>query len=349
LSLVRFGVLFTLLIILVANATRAAAQEAPRPKASPTPDRGEEIDDVIRVDITLVTVPVRVMDRNGKYVPDMRQEEFRVFEDGVEQQLAYFAPVESAFTIVLMIDVSDSTERSLKDIKKAAYSFIAQLRENDEVIIITFDNRLTALNQPTSDREALRTILDGIRPGGGTRIYDVLDVVFRRLLNQIKGRKAVVLFTDGVDIDSLATAGQILHRAEESEALIYTVRYNTYGAIKEKIRAANTSSPVPIIGAEKGSREEDYIAARAFLNGLADKTGALMYETRDIRKLDEGFAQIAAELRWQYSLGYYPSAPGEPGQRRKIKVRVSRSNLGVRARSSYVYDRDTRAQPIREK
>ena len=330
-------VLFTFLILIVANAISVRAQQPPAPKATPTPEPGEEVDDVVRVNTTLVTVPVRVLDRDGKYVPDMRQQEFQVFENGIEQQLAYFAPVESPFTIVLMIDISDSTESNLQEIKQAALAFMDQLRSGDEVIIITFDNRPIALNQPTNDREALRRLIDGLRPGKGTRLYDALDIVFKRLLHQIKGRKAIVLFTDGVDIDSRASAREILRRAEETEVLIYSVRYNTYYAIKEKIRKANADSPRAIIAVEKGSREEDYAQGRTFLKSIADKTGAEMYETSDPRKLATAFAQIADELRWQYSLGYYPTVPGEPGQKRTIEVRVSREKVSVRARSSYVY------------
>lgn len=333
----RLSLLFTLLLI--ANAISAGAQQAPPPTTKPTPEVGEEIDpgDVVRVNTTLVTVPVRVLDRNGKYVPDMLENEFQVFEDGVEQRLAHFAPVEAPFTIVLMIDISDSTQSNLKEIKEAALAFMTQLRSNDEVILITFDKRPVALNQPTTDRAQLQTFINGLVPGSGTRLYDSLDTVFKRLLPQIKGRKAIVLFTDGVDIDSRNTAGQLLRRAEEIEGLIYSVRYNTYGAVREKIRKANESSPVTIFAAEKGSREEDYTAGRAFLNGLAIKTGAEMYETSDPRKLSEAFARIAEELRWQYSLGYYPTNPGNQGDKRKIKVRISRPNLSVRARSSYIY------------
>lgn len=331
-------VLFTA-FILAANAAIASAQATPSPPATPSPDPVKEDLDVVRINTTLVTVPVRVMDRNGKYVPDMRREEFRLFEEGVEQQLAYFAPVQSPFIVVFMIDNSDSTESSLNDIKKAALAFIGQLRPDDEVIIITFDSRVAALGQPTADREVLRKMIESIRPGSGTRLYDAMDRVFKRLLNQIQARKAVVLFTDGVDVDSRVTAEQTLHDAEETDALIYSVRYDTYAAITEKLRAANSSLPLPVLGSGKGSRQEGYALARAYLKGLADKSGARMYETSDPRELLKAFALIAEELRWQYSLGYYPVTLGQPGQRRKIKVRVGDPKLVVRARSSYVYDR----------
>ncbi len=307
------------------------------PKAAATPP-SDEIgpDDVIRIETNLVTVPVRVRDQKGRYIADMQAEEFQIFEEGVEQQVAFFAPVESPFTVILMLDISDSTESSLKDIKQAAFSFISQLRADDSVIIIVFDSRLNVLAQPTSDREELRRLLEGINPGGGTRLYDALDLIARRLLPQIKERKSIVLFTDGVDIDSRATADESLRKMEESDAIIYCVHYDTYAAIAEKMRKANSSSPVSIVS-DKGTRREDYALARRYLNRLADRNGGHRYEARNPKKLATAFSLIAEELRWQYSVGYYPSARGEAGTRRRINVRVTRPRVDVNARESYVY------------
>ena len=319
--------LLLLITLLIVNVDHVSAQQI---------DPG----DVIRVTTTLVTVPVRVMDHTGKYVPDMREEEFRVFEDGVEQRLAYFAPVATPFTIILMLDISESTHSTLKEIKDAALNFISQLRPDDEVIIITFDNRVNAIDQPTTDRDALRRMIEGIQPGGGTRLFDALDLVFKRLLHQIKRRKAIVLFTDGVDVESRKTAGEIMQAAEELDTLIYSARYDTYDAIREKIRRANNSSPstLPTVTSTKGTAE-DYRMARLFLKSLAEKTGGNMYEGRDPQKLEKAFAMIAEELRWQYSLGYYPTAPPIPGQQRRIRVVMNRPRVVVHARSRYTHKR----------
>ena len=324
-------VLFTLGGILLC-ATSSVSGQTPKP----TPP-GDEIDpgDVIRITTNLVTTPVRVINDGRRYVHDMRAEEFRIFEEGVEQQVAFFAPVESPFTVLLMLDISDSTESSLKDIKEAAFTFISQLKPNDSVIIAVFDSGLNVLAQPTSDRQELRALLDGIKPGKGTRLYDALDLISKLLLPQIKERKAIVLFTDGVDIDSRITAGASLRKWEESDALIYTIHYNTYFAVAEKIRKANSSLPHQVI-ASSASRS-DYDAAHRYLNLLADRTGGRMYEADDTKKLTEAFTLIADELRWQYTLGYYPNPTPEVGQRRRIKVRVARKGVLVYARDSYTY------------
>ena len=326
---------------LVAGQSQAVQDEsvvAQTPKPTPTPPPDEVgPDDVIRITTNLVTIPVRVIDEKGRYVHDMRAEEFRIFEEGVEQQLAFFAPAESPFTVLLMLDVSESTESSLKEIKDAAFTFISQLRPHDSVILAVFDSRLNVLAQPTNDRNELKALLDKVKPGRGTRLYDIVDLIAKRLLPQIKDRKAIVLFTDGVDIDSRKTASESLRRVEETDAIIYSIHYNTYAAVVEELRKANSALPRQTIAAEKGSRQEDYEQGHRYLSWLADKTGGRMYKASDTKKLDEAFSLIADELRWQYSVGYYPSATGEAGERRRIKVRVARKRVVVRARDSYIY------------
>lgn len=315
------------------------------PNSTPTPPPEEiEPGDIIRITTNLVAVPVRVLDRHGKYISDVRREEFQIFEEGVEQQIAFFAPVESPFTVLLMLDTSESTESSLKEIKDAAFSFISHLRHDDSIIIITFDGRLNVLAQPTSDREELRKLLDSIKPGRGTRIYDAVDLIGKRLLPQIKGRKAIVLFTDGVDIDSRATAPQSLKRVEESDAVVYCIQYNTYAAMADKIRRANSSLPRPTLAVEKGSRPEDYALARNYLHRLADQTGGRRYEAGNSKQMLSAFALIGEELRWHYSVGYYPLVPGQPGEQRRIKVRVARQGVDVHARESYIYKREADSQ-----
>lgn len=305
----------------------------PAPKPTPPAEPKEDLD-VVTVDTNLVTVPLRVRNQKGSYVSDMRAEEFRVFEDGVEQQLAYFAPVDSPFTVSLMLDVSDSTQSSLGQIKEAAIAFINQLRADDEVIIIHFDGVLNVVGQPSSDRAVLRAMIEQVPSGSGTRLYDAVDKVLTRLLTQIKGRKAVVLFTDGVDVDSRTKAEQTLREAEAGEALIYSVYYDTREAMREEL----LGGPVPysVLKSRTTYLNSVYAAARRYLDSLAQKTGARMYPASNPAKMAVAFASIAAGLRAQYSLGYYPANPPQPGQRRRIKIQVTRPRVEVDARDTYL-------------
>jgi Ca-activated chloride channel homolog len=185
--------------------------------------------DIIRVNTTLVSIPVSVTDRNGKYIPDLRKENFRIWEDGTEQQVAYFASTEKPFTVALVIDTSGSVREKLRDIQDAAMAFIDQLRADDRVMVISFDDKIRVLTQPTSDRYVLRGAVEQVRPGSGTRLYDVVDQIINQYFRNIEGRKAMVLFTDGVDTTSKhATYEKTVAEAEEFDALIYPIEFDTF-------------------------------------------------------------------------------------------------------------------------
>jgi Mg-chelatase subunit ChlD len=203
-----------------------------KPESTKSKDAGpEEVSagDIVRVDTTLVSLPVSVMDRDGKYIPNLGKEDFRVWEDGVEQRVAYFASTEKPFTVALVIDTSASTRYKLEEIQDAAISFVNQLRPDDRVLVVSFDDKIRGVQeQPTSDRAALRNAILQTKIGSGTKLYEAVDQVINRL-NHIEGRKAIVLFTDGVDTTSKhATYERTVSEAEELDALIYPVEYDTY-------------------------------------------------------------------------------------------------------------------------
>ena len=204
-----------------------------QPPAEKQKDAGpEEVGegDVVKVDTTLVSVPVSVMDRDGKFIPNLSQSDFHIWEDGVEQRVAYFASTEKPFTVALMIDTSGSTRFKLEEIQDAAISFVNQLRADDKVMIISFSDKIRYLSPPTSDRNRLREAIMRTEPGSGTRLYDAVDEVINQHFNHIEGRKAIVLFTDGVDTTSRqGTYESTVRDAEELDALIYPVEYDTFG------------------------------------------------------------------------------------------------------------------------
>jgi Ca-activated chloride channel homolog len=202
-----------------------------RPASTSSKDAGpEEVGegDVVRVETTLVSIPVSVTDRDGKYIPNLTKDDFHIWEDGVEQRVAYFASTEKPFTVALLIDTSGSTRFKLEEIQDAAIAFVNQLRPDDRVLVVSFDDKIRGVqNQPTNDRSALRNAILQTRIGSGTKLYEAVDQVINRL-NSIEGRKAIVLFTDGVDTTSKhATYESTVRDAEEIDALIYPVEYDT--------------------------------------------------------------------------------------------------------------------------
>lgn len=317
--------------------------------------QGETIEgDVLRIDTTLVTVPFSVKDRNGRYIPDLTRGDFRVFEEGVEQKITYFATIDQPFTVVLLMDTSGSTNFRLDEIQDAAISFVRQLRAEDRVMVVAFDDRIDVLSEPTNDFEKLTKAIRRTRTGGGTRLYDAVDQVINKHLTRITGRKAIVLFTDGVDTtSSRASYESTVRQAEELDALIYPISYNTSNGLGSvggpqqlplpggrggiSINVPFPRMPGTTGGGGGGASTGDYRRAGAYLQELAQRTGGRVYSGDSVLGLSQAFAWVAEELRRQYSLGYYPSPQGQEGQRRQIKVRVSQPNLVVTARDSYIY------------
>jgi Ca-activated chloride channel family protein len=342
-----FLALMTCATVLCAQTASSTPVQSAMPanKARVSEDSRDE--DIVRVSTTLVSVPVSVLDKNGRYVPHLGQEDFRIYEDGVEQQIAHFSAVEKPFTIALLLDTSGSTRLRRKDIQSAAIAFIDQLRPDDRVIVISFGDSVEVLTEATGNREVLRNAILQAESGNGTHVYDAVDFVINQRLNhRIPGRKAAILFTDGVDnVSRRATYASNLHDAEEGEALIYPVQYDTFAEETTVVAMPGILNPrVPAGVVTKrtivyppGFGPKDYERARAYLRELAKKTGARSYHAMDPRSLTEAFSSIAEELRWQYSLGYYPTTLAQAGQRRQLRVKVNRRDLNVRARSSYIY------------
>jgi len=344
-----------------ANGTRSS-----HPSGQPSTAEGpEEVEagDIIKVNTTLVTLPVSVLDRDGRYVPNLRKEDFRLWEDGVEQQVAFFSSVDKPFSVVLMIDTSGSTRFRLEDIQDAAIAFTNQLRTDDRVMIVSFDDQVRVLSEFTSDRGRLRDAIRRTRPGDGTKLYEAVDMVMNQQLSNVSGRKAIVLFTDGVDTTSRhASYASNVRDAEELDALIYPVQYDTYmdmsggnggggwpgssrvpsspvGVLIQILGGINRGGRGPIRGGGgPGTSRHDYEVANRYLHELADKTGARSYQADSTQNLSYAFGNIAEELRRQYSLGYYPKRSAQAGERRQIRVRVNQPNLAVRTRDSYIFN-----------
>ena len=334
-----------------------------RPLPTPTPQVADDDNEVIKVETNLITMPVSVLDREGRFVSGLTQKDFEIFENGVHQKVDYFQSVEQPFTVVLMIDVSPSTAFRIDEIHEAAVSFVNQLRPDDRVMVVAFDDRTRVLCRPTNDKRILQNAIYQAQFGDGTSLYEAVDQVVNRELSQIQGRKAVVLFTDGVDTTSRrASYDGTLADVEEIDALFYPIRYNTQrdgfgggggwggnryprgrsrgrsvgiGGIVGIILGGGTFPPIDPGNGGYGSSNE-YETGQRYLDTLALNSGGRKFEADSTYNLEAAFSGIAEELRRQYSLGYYPEKVGEPGERKQIRVRVMRPNLVVRAKNSYI-------------
>ena len=282
-------------------------------------------EDVIRVDTNLVSIPVTVLDRDGRYITNLKKEDFQIFEDGVEQEITLFEAVEEPFTIYFLLDVSGSMSNEMENLTNAANVFVKELRPDDKLIAATFAENTKILFQSTKIKELKKDITLSRHYGiHTTLLYDAVDSAIKKI-KKIKGRKAIVLFSDGAGTGTYATGKSNLRDAEESEALIYTVQFETF-------------SEVPPAYVNKESYQKRVKEINDYMHDLADISGGRSYQIKNLSNLAETFGNIANELGRQYSLGYYPKQleKGQKKQIRQLKVKVNQPNLAVRARSSYI-------------
>jgi hypothetical protein len=371
-----------------------------------------------------VTVPLIANDSNGTYITDLRQEEFAILEDGVPQEIAFLGKVAAPFHVVLMIDTSSSTQDKLRDIQQAAFTFVQQLQDADRVKVISFDDRVKDLNEFTNDREILRSAIYKTKSGQGTKVYDAMDLALNTI-RKIRGRKAIVIFTDGMDWHSdSATYEGTLRGLDEEGVVVYPIRYDTRATTERLAREQAegggaqlptinvirnptpsgttpttfpSDDPIPTSGtprktgplglplpeeimrrrreeerrrdpnrdpsqmpdrrdpsipgstppsSSRPSRSEDdsikamldmaYLTADGYLRALAEKSGGRLLRADTLKSLPDAFAQIAAELRTQYMLGYYPLNKERDERYRKIKVTTTRKHVVIRARPGYL-------------
>jgi hypothetical protein len=220
-------------------------QPTPEPSLEPTPEpaRGDE-QEVLKTDTNLVTVPVIAAHTDGNYVADLRQEEFSLSEDGVKHEVAFFATVSAPFHVVLLLDTSASTREKLNMIRRSAIAFVEQLQTGDRVKVISFDDQVRDLNDFTNDRAILRNAINKTESGRGTKVYDAVELALSSI-KRIEGRKAIVLFSDGMDwFSDRATFDGTLRSLEEEGVIFYPIRYETR-ADTERIAREQANETMP--------------------------------------------------------------------------------------------------------
>lgn len=286
-------------------------------------------EEVIHINADLITVPVSVLDRNGRYLSNLKKENFQIFENGIEQEINLFEAIEQPITIFFLLDTSKSMKNYMSELVRAANAFLNQLRPNNQLIVASFCDYTKTLQKAASVAEVRSNKIKLKSCGKATMLYEAVDNTLKKM-KKIQGRKAIVLFSDGIDsgittstLGFFVTAKDNLRDAEELDALIYTIRF---GAI----------SPMP----PKYANKKDYFRSvkeiNNYIQDIAQKTGGRHYKIENISNLEETFKTVAQELGQQYSLGYYPKETGRKGERRQIKVKVNVPDAAVRARSSYV-------------
>ncbi|HET6978421.1 MAG TPA: VWA domain-containing protein [Pyrinomonadaceae bacterium] len=354
-------------------------EQTPDPKKSPQPDEVDE-GDVIKTDTQLVSVPAVVTDASGRPLTGLKPENFRLIEDGQAQTIANFGTTETPFEIALLLDTSGSTRDDVALIRSAANSFIEALRPGDRVGVVSFNQANTfgdpvaaveVLSPLTGDREALKTAIDNLGASQGTPYYDGLERVADGIFHEppkddVRGRRAVVALTDGVDSSSNSDFVNAKTKLARAGIACYFIQVNTEDFVEDRLmkdcqddgqlslskrqieryrrlffpnaKADSFDSFCKMGPFERMSiSRELYNLARREMNDLARGSGGRSFVAETLADARAAFARVAADIGTQYSLGYYPTNKTRDGKFRSIKLEVRglKEKAQIRARDGY--------------
>jgi len=293
------------------NGATAAQVTAP----APAPQESQ----VFRAGVEVVSLNVTVTDPQGRYVTDIAQDEFSVFEDGAKQELTYFNRTNLPIALSLLIDSSASMEQRMEHAQEAAIGFAKRIRPQDVAQVVDFDSRVEIKIGFTNKFDELEAAIRSTSSGGSTALHNAVYISLKELAkiraknpDEVR-RQAIVVLSDGEDTSSLVSFEEVLELAKRSETAIYTIG----------LQPRET-------GALKGFREAEFV-----LRQLSQETGGRVFFAKQIDELKDVYGQIADELSSQYSMGYAPVNPRRDGAFRRIVVQVARPNSSARTKRGY--------------
>jgi Ca-activated chloride channel homolog len=308
------------LVILLSLSGLAVGQRGQKPATPPAPKQpapgsaGE--DQTIKVNVDLVNILFSVVDRKGKFVTNLKKEDFKVFEDEKLQSISNFSSESDLpLTISLLVDTSGSIRDKLKFEEDAAIEFFYSTlqRRKDKALLISFDSGVDLLQDFTDDPEKLANEIRKIRAGGGTSLYDAVYLAVNKKLSGQAGRRVVILITDGDDNSSRLSLTEALEAAQKNDVTIYCISTNS--------------------SAFFGSKEQE--RGDKTLQKFSDETGGKMFRPMKNEDLAASFVNIREELRSQYQIGYRPTNGKLDGTFRRIKVDIADRRYKARSRSGY--------------
>jgi Ca-activated chloride channel family protein len=308
------------LLLVLGLSGFAVGQRGQQPKAAaptPAPSASKPGDDqTIQVEVNLVNIPVSVADKKGKYVTNLKKEDFKVYEDEKLQTITNFANENNLpLTIALLVDTSGSIRDKLRFEQEAAIEFFYSTlqRGKDKAMVISFDSGVELNQDFTDDPEKLADAVRKIRAGGGTSLYDAVYLAVNQKLAGTSGRRVIILITDGDDNSSRVSLTETLEAAQKGDVSIYSISTNSSAYFGSKDQ-------------ERGDKT---------LKKFSEETGGKPFFPLKIEDLASSFLNIHDELRSQYQLGYRPTNARQDGTFRRIRVDVADKRYKARARSGY--------------
>jgi len=276
---------------------------------------------VFRSGTDMVVLSVSAIDAANHPVAGLEQKDFVVFEDGIAQEISFFAREPQPIALSLLIDTSTSMEPRMAIAQEAANGFTKRLTKSDVEQIIDFNSDYVVRQSFTNDLDALEKAIRQTRAGGSTSLYNALYAAFHEL-NQVRAtstdevrRQAIVVLSDGEDTTSLISYDDVLSAAKRSNVTVYAI------GLRSKDQAS-----VP----QRGFKESDFV-----LRTLSQETGGRVFYVDDAAQLAGVYGQIADELSNQYMIGYLSKNTKRDGAWRAVSVRVTRPNVAARSKSGY--------------
>lgn len=331
---------FSLLLLAISVP---AQSKAPTPTPTPTQDE-QEVDpgDVISVNTTEVSLPVTVRDSSGVLVNNLTRQDFRVFEDGVDQPLSDLSLRKVPVDVALVVDASSSVAANLDDFRTAAEGFASHLATGDRVSLIQFDDRVVMLQDWTGSLVQLRRALRRIVPGMFTRFHDAMLLASRDQAPRANARHAIIVLTDGIDSGRGTTFDAALRAALQAQTTVYVISNSDIERAKkqEELSALLTGSEATVRFNQL--RIDDLRLGLAalteselHLEQLTAATGGRLYKPASFNDLERTYAEVAEELQHQYTLYYSPLNTQRDGRFRRVRVVTTNPTHQISARVGY--------------
>ena len=310
------------------------------------PARGQDPEDVVTTNVSFVQLNVGVVDRQGRAITSLSQNDFVVYEDGVKQSIQHFEPAQAPFSLVLLLDMSGSTINFRQQLKLASQRFLDALAPDDRVEVIQFNAKIKPLTGFTTDRRKTYYAIDIAEGAGETYFYSALKYALKELDKEGKRRKAIVVLTDGLDSGLRRVDREAVAHAQTDAEALSSIRPQTSPELNSVLAAADrqgvTIYPLalpsgdpkrlPIPGPDITGI---YTAARARMQTLADRTGGRLNEINRLEHMAQLYREVAADLRTLYTVAYQATGDRARGKWHEIKIEVPNTDLIARTRPGY--------------
>jgi VWFA-related protein len=309
----------------------AIPKKAEEPPPPPPPSRPKKVEGMpdysIHVDVPLVTLPVLVTTNNGQFIPNLKKENFRIFEDGTPQTIRDFKVEEAPITAVLLVEFASTTYPLLIDALRGSYAFASTLKKEDWVAVISYDMKPEILVDFTQDKNAVMGAINGLRMPGfaETNVFDALYDTLDRM-DRVEGHKYIVLVSTGIDTFSKLNLDQITKKVKNTHDV--TIFPISIGWLLREYCETHGCTGFAHGMASYGMQSIDWYQADNEMQTFARLTGGRFYQPRFAGDFPDVFRDISEDIRHQYTITYHPTNPKLDGSYRKLKVEVVADNGG---------------------